>query len=75
VNAHDKSSASGRAALILFRIRLRFQTRLIRRFSSTATMQAQFGRATEATTKALTCALMGAFVFWTPNVLVHWIIA
>jgi len=34
-------------------------------------MQAYVGR----TTKALTHALLGAFVFWTPNVLVHWIIA
>jgi hypothetical protein len=27
------------------------------------------------TSKALTYALLGAFVFWTPNVVVHWIIA
>ena len=26
-------------------------------------------------TRALTYALLGAFVFWTPNVVVHWIIA
>ncbi len=29
----------------------------------------------ERTTKALTYALLGGLVFWTPNVLVHWIIA
>jgi hypothetical protein len=33
--------------------------------------RAELGR----TAKALTCALLGGFVFWTPNVLVHWIIA
>jgi hypothetical protein len=37
----------------------------------TVAMKAQLGRAA----KALTYALMGAFVFWAPNVLVHWIIA
>jgi hypothetical protein len=34
-------------------------------------MRAQLARAA----KALTYALLGAFVFWAPNVLVHWIIA
>jgi hypothetical protein len=34
-------------------------------------MQPYVGR----TTKALTHALLGAFVFWTPNIVVHWIIA
>ena len=34
-------------------------------------MRAELGR----TAKALTYALLGGFVFWTPNVLVHWIIA
>lgn len=34
-------------------------------------IRAQFARAT----KALTYALLGAVVFWAPNVLVHWIIA
>lgn len=34
-------------------------------------MKAELGR----TTKALTHALLGGFVFWTPNVVVHWIIA
>jgi hypothetical protein len=34
-------------------------------------MRAQLARAD----KALTYALLGAFVFWAPNVLVHWIIA
>ena len=34
-------------------------------------MRTQLGRAA----KALAYALLGAFVFWTPNVVVHWIIA
>jgi len=34
-------------------------------------MKAELGR----TTEALTYALLGALVFWTPNVVVHWIIA
>ena len=34
-------------------------------------MRAELGR----TAKASTYALLGGFVFWTPNVLVHWIIA
>ena len=34
-------------------------------------MKAELGR----TTKALTHALLGGLVFWTPNVVVHWIIA
>ena len=34
-------------------------------------MKTQLRRAT----KALTHALLGAFVFWTPNIVVHWIIA
>jgi hypothetical protein len=37
----------------------------------TMAMQAALGRAT----KAFMYALLGALVFWTPNVLVHWIIA
>lgn len=32
-------------------------------------------RELERTTKALTHALLGALVFWTPNILVHWMIA
>jgi hypothetical protein len=34
-------------------------------------MKAELGR----TTKALTHALLGGLAFWTPNVVVHWIIA
>ena len=34
-------------------------------------MRAELGR----TAKALTYALLGGLVFWTPNVVVHWIIA
>jgi hypothetical protein len=34
-------------------------------------MKPELGR----TTKALTHALLGGLVFWTPNVVVHWIIA
>ena len=34
-------------------------------------MRAELGR----TAKALTSALLGGLVFWTPNVVVHWIIA
>jgi len=34
-------------------------------------MKAELGR----TTKALTHALLGGLVFWTPNVVAHWIIA
>jgi hypothetical protein len=37
----------------------------------TVAMKTQLRR----TTKALTHALLGAFVFWTPNIVVHWIIA
>jgi hypothetical protein len=37
----------------------------------TVGMRAQLARAA----RALTYALLGAFVFWTPNVVVHWIIA
>lgn len=37
----------------------------------TLNMRRELGRAT----KALTSALLGAFVFWIPNVVVHWIIA
>jgi hypothetical protein len=37
----------------------------------TVAMKAELGRAT----KALTHALLGGLVFWTPNVVVHWIIA
>jgi len=37
----------------------------------TVAMKAELGR----TTKALTHALLGAFVFWAPNVMVHWIVA
>jgi hypothetical protein len=37
----------------------------------TVAMKTQLRRAT----KALTHALLGAFVFWTPNIVVHWIIA
>jgi hypothetical protein len=40
-------------------------------FRMTVTMKADLGRAT----KALTHALLGGLVFWTPNVVVHWIIA
>jgi hypothetical protein len=37
----------------------------------TVAMRAELGR----TAKALTYALLGGLVFWTPNVVVHWIIA
>jgi hypothetical protein len=37
----------------------------------TVDIKAPLGRAT----KALTYALLGGLVFWTPNVIVHWIIA
>jgi hypothetical protein len=37
----------------------------------TVGMRAQLARAS----RALTYALLGAFVFWAPNVVVHWIIA
>jgi MFS family permease len=37
----------------------------------TVVMKAELGR----TTKAFTHALLGGLVFWTPNVVVHWIIA
>src|ERR1700674_1742722 len=37
----------------------------------TMAMRAELGR----TAKALTYALLGGLVFWTPNVVVHWIIA
>jgi hypothetical protein len=37
----------------------------------TVAMKAELGR----TAKALTYALLGGFVFWTPNIVVHWIIA
>jgi hypothetical protein len=37
----------------------------------TVAMKTQLRRAT----KALTHALLGALVFWTPNIVVHWIIA
>jgi hypothetical protein len=40
-----------------------------------APMPAALVRATKAPITALTYALLGAFVFWTPNVVVHWIIA
>jgi hypothetical protein len=41
----------------------------------TAPMPAPLVRATKAPITALTYALLGALVFWTPNVVVHWIIA
>jgi hypothetical protein len=37
----------------------------------TVDMRAELGR----TPKALTYALLGGLVFWTPNIVVHWIIA
>jgi hypothetical protein len=37
----------------------------------TVAMKAELGR----TAKALTYALLGGLVFWTPNVVVHWIVA
>src|SRR5271169_6989616 len=37
----------------------------------TVAMKAELGR----TAKALTYVLLGGFVFWTPNIAVHWIIA
>jgi hypothetical protein len=41
----------------------------------TVAMKAESKTALGRTTEALTPALLGALVFWAPNVLVHWIIA